>query len=81
MGETEGKGVRPEPILQPRAPPLELDIEALGRQRPDIFPSIGAELGFCFSLLTSMLMTVSPLTKCLIHSTATSELTRCRNTS
>jgi hypothetical protein len=39
--------------------PTELDLEALGRRRPDIFSTIWTELGFCFSLLTSMMMAVS----------------------
>ncbi|KAK2059011.1 major facilitator superfamily transporter [Colletotrichum caudatum] len=34
----------------------ELDVEFLGRQRPVVFKSQWAELGFCFSLLGSMLM-------------------------
>lgn len=32
------------------------DIEKLGRQRPPQFKTTVAELGFCFSLLASMLM-------------------------
>jgi hypothetical protein len=34
------------------------DIERLGRQRPDAFPTAFAEIGFCFSLLASMFMAV-----------------------
>ncbi|KAK2042395.1 major facilitator superfamily transporter [Colletotrichum somersetense] len=34
----------------------EFDVEFLGRQRPAVFKSQWAELGFCFSLLGSMLM-------------------------
>ncbi|OHE91327.1 major facilitator superfamily transporter [Colletotrichum orchidophilum] len=34
----------------------EFDVEFLGRQRPAVFNSQWAELGFCFSLLGSMLM-------------------------
>lgn len=40
------------------AQPQEIDVEALGRQRPPIFKTIWAELGFCFSLVASMLMAV-----------------------
>lgn len=36
-----------------------IDVEALGRQRPTAFKSIWSELGFCFSLVASMLMAVS----------------------
>ena len=36
----------------------EIDIEALGRQRPAVFGTIWSELGFCFSLVASMLMAV-----------------------
>ena len=36
----------------------EMDIETLGRQRPAVFATIWAELGFCFSLISSMLMAV-----------------------
>lgn len=38
--------------------PQRIDIEALGRQRPPIFKTIWAELGFCVSLVGSMLMAV-----------------------
>ncbi|TDZ16552.1 Efflux pump terJ [Colletotrichum orbiculare MAFF 240422] len=34
----------------------EFDVEFLGRQRPAVFKSQWSELGFCFSLLGSMLM-------------------------
>ncbi|OLN87008.1 Drug resistance protein YOR378W-like 5 [Colletotrichum chlorophyti] len=34
----------------------EFDVEYLGRQRPAVFTSRWSELGFCFSLLGSMLM-------------------------
>ncbi|KAK1985574.1 major facilitator superfamily transporter [Colletotrichum cereale] len=34
----------------------EFDVEFLGRQRPPVFQSQWSELGFCFSLLGSMLM-------------------------
>ncbi|KAF6816679.1 MFS multidrug transporter [Colletotrichum sojae] len=34
----------------------EFDVEFLGRQRPPVFKSQWSELGFCFSLLGSMLM-------------------------
>ncbi|KAK1471078.1 major facilitator superfamily transporter [Colletotrichum cuscutae] len=36
--------------------PTEFDVEFLGRQRPAVFKSQRSELGFCFSLLGSMLM-------------------------
>lgn len=39
--------------------PTEFDVEFLGRQRPAVFKSQWSELGFCFSLLGSMLMAVS----------------------
>lgn len=39
--------------------PTQLDIETLGRQRPDTFKTRWAEYGFCFSLLASMFMAVS----------------------
>ncbi|KAL0943024.1 MFS multidrug transporter [Colletotrichum truncatum] len=42
-GGSEGRGI-------------EYDVEFLGRQRPAIFKSQWSELGFCFSLLGSMLM-------------------------
>lgn len=32
------------------------DIERLGRKRPEMFGTTVAELGFCFSLLASMVM-------------------------
>lgn len=41
------------------AQPKGIDVEALGRQRPAAFKSIWSELGFCFSLVISMLMAVS----------------------
>jgi hypothetical protein len=37
----------------------EADIEKLGRQRPDVFKTAFAEIGFCFSVLASMFMAVS----------------------
>lgn len=43
------------------AQPQEIDIEALGRQRPAVFGTIWSELGFCFSLVASMLMAVRRL--------------------
>lgn len=36
-----------------------MDVEKLGRQRPEVFKSIWAELGFGFSVFCSMLMAVS----------------------
>jgi hypothetical protein len=44
----------------------EADIERLGRHRPDAFRTSFAEIGFCFSLLTSMFMAVSALSNVLI---------------
>ena len=41
-----------------RVEDLSAQVEKLGRQRPDVFRSIWHELGFCFSLLASMLMAV-----------------------
>ena len=37
---------------------LQLQVEKLGRQRPEVFKTVWHELGFCFSLLASMLMAV-----------------------
>jgi MFS family permease len=37
---------------------LQSQVEKLGRQRPEVFKTIWHELGFCFSLLASMLMAV-----------------------
>lgn len=39
--------------------PEKSRIERLGRQRPEVFRSIWAELGFCYSILASQFMTVS----------------------
>lgn len=36
-----------------------VDVEKLGRQRPEVFKSIWAELGFGFSVFCSMLLAVS----------------------
>ena len=36
-------------------------IERLGRQRPEKFTTIWQEIGFCFSLLASMIMAVGIL--------------------
>ena len=47
----------PEPS-DAEAQPQQIDIEALGRQRPPIFKTLWAELGFCISLVASMLMAV-----------------------
>lgn len=38
---------------------MQAEIEKLGRQRPEVFKTIWQELGFCFCLLASMLMSVS----------------------
>jgi hypothetical protein len=38
-----------------------MDVEKLGRQRPEVFKSIWAELGFGFSVFCSMLMAVSSI--------------------
>ncbi|TQN64093.1 Drug resistance protein, partial [Colletotrichum shisoi] len=40
----------------PDGQPAEFDVEFLGRRRPAVFASQWSELGFCFSLLGSMLM-------------------------
>jgi hypothetical protein len=37
---------------------MHTQVEMLGRQRPEVFKTIWHELGFCFSLLASMLMAV-----------------------
>jgi hypothetical protein len=37
----------------------ELELERLGRQRPDVFPNAVYEVLFCSSLLVSMFMAVS----------------------
>lgn len=36
------------------------DIEKLGRERPAVFKNIFMEVGFCFSILASNLVSVSP---------------------
>ena len=68
----------------------QLDVEALGRQRPPIFKSLWAELGFCISLVGSMLMAVRAppwaptLTFSLLYQKppwGTSPLTATRNSS
>lgn len=50
------------PSVQPRSDdglqPRDIDVEVLGRQRPPIFKTLWSELGFCFSLVASMLMAV-----------------------
>ena len=51
-------GVEGEESMQAR-------IERLGRQRPAEFKSIWTEIGFCFSLLASMVMAVSVPFPCL----------------
>lgn len=38
------------------------DIEKLGRKRPAVFKNIFMEVGFCFSILASNLVSVSPFT-------------------
>jgi hypothetical protein len=60
-------------------PPCTLsktDIERLGRQRPEAFRTAFAEIGFCFSLLSSMFMAVSTP-----HSIPTLSNVTLRNTS
>lgn len=37
---------------------VQAQVEKFGRQRPEVFKTIWHELGFCFSLLASMLMAV-----------------------
>lgn len=37
-----------------------VDVEKLGRQRPEVFKSIWAELGFGISVFCSMLLAASP---------------------
>lgn len=39
-------------------PPSEMDLEKLGRQRPAVFSTRWAEIGFVVSLLGSMIMAV-----------------------
>lgn len=36
-----------------------VDVEILGRKRPEQFKTAAAEIGFCFSLLASMMMCAS----------------------
>ena len=36
-----------------------IDLDQLGRQRPDVFPNLAYEILFCSSLLISMFMAVS----------------------
>lgn len=38
--------------------PTQSELERMGRQRPDIFKTWWAEIGFCFSILGSMLLAV-----------------------
>lgn len=53
--------------LDPSSPPTPLDhsnletldLERLGRQRPETFPTAISEILFCSSMLVSMLMSVS----------------------
>jgi hypothetical protein len=52
------------PVDEERAPSVGndavvVDVEKLGRQRPDIFTSLWAEFGFGVALLGSMLLSVS----------------------
>lgn len=39
--------------------PTQIEIERMGRQRPDIFKTWWAEVGFCVAILGSMLSAVS----------------------
>ncbi len=38
---------------------MQARVERLGRERPAIFKTLWREVGFCFSLLASMVMAVS----------------------
>jgi hypothetical protein len=41
--------------------PQTIDLEVLGRKRPDVFPNTFYEVLFCGALLVSMLMSVCSL--------------------
>ena len=43
----------------PACIPTQIDIERMGRQRPDIFKTWWAEIGFCVAILGSMLSAVT----------------------
>lgn len=43
-------------------------VERLGRERPQIFKSLWAEIGFCYSILASQIMAVSDLSYGRKHS-------------
>lgn len=45
---------------------VQAQVEKLGRQRPEVFKTFWHELGFCFSLLASMLMAVGDLASCTL---------------
>lgn len=53
-GDDAHKANMTEEGPSPRGLYSESEIERLGRQRPDVFPSLWVELGFGFSLLGSM---------------------------
>jgi hypothetical protein len=44
---------------RPKRIPTKIEIERMGRQRPDIFKTWWAEVGFCFAILGSMLSAVT----------------------
>lgn len=45
----------------PEGESMQARIERLGRERPAKFKTVWTEIGFCFSLLASMVMAVSDL--------------------
>jgi hypothetical protein len=57
------KDMNPPPIEES----LEARLERLGRQRPDVFPNIWAEVGFVFSISMSQVLSVSTAYSNLIY--------------
>lgn len=64
--EPSGAVPDPEPGPIPGDSVPGVDVEKLGRQRPAVFKTIWAELGFVTALLGSMLMAVgTPSARCV----------------
>ena len=45
--------------MRPGHIPTQVEIERMGKQRPDIFATWWAEIGFCFAIFGSMLSAVN----------------------
>lgn len=62
MASTDNNAVFACPATEPEtgadAETTDARIERLGRQRPEQFKTLTAEIGFCFSLLGSMALAV-----------------------